>query len=388
MEGRILTKKNIVRLAITGIIIFGGIYVGSHSYIVYLQSFTREKVQVKDLSANITRAILNDFELTVGDEKLIIKAGELRDWTEKYIRDYSENEMTRIATEKVADYVRSLALLRNTEPVNAKFEIKNGKVAEFQPSMVGKVINISKATDAIISALMAGGNAAAINFEEKEPDISLEKINNLGINTLLGKGESNFSGSTAARIHNITVGVGRFNGLLIGPGEEFSFNTSLGDVEESTGYRYELVIKNGKVVPELGGGLCQVATTLFRSAIFSGLPIIERKPHSFPVHYYNPQGFDATIYPGITDLRFKNDTPNHALIQGRIQGNKLTFEIYGSSDGRKTVIDGPYQYDIRSSGTMKAYFIRKIYYGDELKNEEKFSSIYRAPPAKEKNPLE
>ena len=139
---------------------------------------------------------------------------------------------------------------------------------------------------------------------------------------------------------------------------------------------------------ELGGGLCQVSTTLFRSAIMAGLPILERKPHSFPVKYYNPQGFDATIYPGVVDLKFKNDTPHHILIQSRVEGTKLIFDIYGPDNGRKVVLDGPFQYDEKPNGSMKAYFVRKIYQGEILAREERFDSTYGAPAPLERNPLE
>jgi vancomycin resistance protein YoaR len=388
MDGKILTRRNLIRLAITGVIILGGIYLGSEYYINILEKSADERVQLKDFTETINKATSVNFELILDNEKIIIDKTELQNWKELYVREYSQKETLRISDEKVSEYVRTLAVLKDIEPVNAKFEVKNGKVAEFKQSVVGKKINISLASTLIRKALIKGESSAVISFQLTEPEISLEKINNLGITSLIGKGESSFTGSSAARVHNIRVGMSRFNGLLIKPGEEFSFNNYLGEVEESTGFRYELVIKNGKVATEVGGGICQVSTTMFRAAIMSGLPILERKPHSFPVKYYNPQGFDSTIYPGITDLKFKNDTPNNILVQGKVEGTKLTFEIYGSDDGRKVKVEGPYQYDIRPSGAMKAYFTRKIYYDDELKNEEKFTSVYKAPPAQEKNPLE
>ena len=150
------------------------------------------------------------------------------------------------------------------------------------------------------------------------------------------------------------------------------------------------MIKNHKIVYDLGGGICQVSTTLFRAAILAGFSILERHPHAFPVQYYNPQGFDATIYPGFADLKFVNNTPGYIIIQTKIEGTKLMFEIYGSSDGRKVEMTGPVQYDQQSNGAMKAYFTRKITYADNTVKEEKFDSNYRSPllyPL-EKNPLE
>jgi len=137
-----------------------------------------------------------------------------------------------------------------------------------------------------------------------QPEVTTENIDNLGITALLGAGESNFYGSPRNRRHNIAVGSARFNGVLIGPNEEFSFNKVLGKVGPQAGYLPELVIKKNKTVPEYGGGLCQVSTTAFRAALNSGLKITERVPHAYPVRYYNPQGTDATIYPPHPDLRF------------------------------------------------------------------------------------
>jgi vancomycin resistance protein YoaR len=221
-----------------------------------------------------------------------------------------------------------------------------------------------------------------------EPDITLDRINKLGITTLIGHGESDFKGSPSSRVHNIKVGSAKYNGTVVKPGEEFSFNDILGEVDDKNGYQPELVIKGGKLIYEYGGGLCQVSTTLFRSAIMAGLPILERKPHSFPVKYYDPQGYDATIYPGVVDLKFRNDTLNHILIQSRIENTKLIFDIYGSGDGREVFLDGPYQYDQRKNGSMKAYFVRKITYADGSTKEKRFDSNYGASAPLERNPLE
>jgi len=105
--------------------------------------------------------------------------------------------------------------------------------------------------------------------------------------------------------------------------EEFSFINFLGETGPGQGYLAELVIKKDKTIPEYGGGVCQVSTTFFRAAINSGLKITERQHHAFPVTYYNPQGFDATVYDPKPDLRFVNNTPDHLLIETYVQGNEV-----------------------------------------------------------------
>ncbi len=140
-----------------------------------------------------------------------------------------------------------------------------------------------------------------------------------------------------------------------------------------------LVIKNNKTVPEYGGGVCQVSTTMFRAAVYSGLEITERKSHAYPVKYYNPQGFDATVYLPSPDLKFKNNTGNWILIQAKIKDNNLTFEFYGKDDGRKVIVKGPYQYDFQEDGSMKARLEEEVWKNGELILKKTFLSFYKSP---------
>ncbi len=296
----------------------------------------------------------------------------------------------RADKEKIKNYLSSLAPQINNEPVNAELTIKNNKVDIFSLSREGITLMIDKSVEEIEKNIFSYQNYLDKNKNLKEttvelavskvkPEITIENIDNLGITTLLGAGDSNFYGSPKNRRHNIAVGASKFNGILIGPGEEFSFNKILGKVGPRAGYLPELVIKKNKTVPEYGGGLCQVSTTAFRAALNSGMKITERVPHAYPVRYYNPQGTDATIYPPHPDLRFINDTPAFILIQTKIKGNILTFEFYGADDGREVKIDGPYVYDKKRNGSMKAVLYQEIYRNGELVRKDTFSSHYQSP---------
>lgn len=170
-------------------------------------------------------------------------------------------------------------------------------------------------------------------------------LQEMGIKELIGVGHTSFYGSPTNRIHNIKTGVAKLNGSLVAPLEEFSFNSRLGLVDGSTGYKKELVITKRGTIPEYGGGLCQVSTTMFRAAVFSGLKITDRAAHSYAVTYYSQvlgHGLDATIYSGGQDLKFINDTPGYILIQGTVEGNHAYFKFYGTGDGRQVSMDGPY----------------------------------------------
>ncbi len=292
--------------------------------------------------------------------------------------------------EKIKDYLSSLAPQINSEPINAELTIKNGRVEIFALSREGVALTIGESVEEIEREIFSyqnyldkDKNLEKVEIElavnKTQPEITTESIDNLGITALLGIGESNFYGSPKNRRHNIAVGASKFNGVLVGPDEEFSFNKILGKVGPQAGYLPELVIKKNKTVPEYGGGLCQVSTTTFRAALNSGLKITERRPHAYPVRYYDPQGTDATIYPPHPDLRFINDTPSFLLIQTKIKGNVLTFEFYGSDDGREVKIDGPYIYDRKSDGSMKATLHQEIYRDGELERKDTFYSRYQSP---------
>lgn len=180
-----------------------------------------------------------------------------------------------------------------------------------------------------------------------------ENLQALGVKELIADGHTTYYGSPANRMHNIQNGTEKFNGLMIKPGETFSFNEHLGKVDGSTGYRKELVIKPEGTIPEYGGGLCQVSTTMYRAALNAGFPIIERKPHSYVVMYYaqiGGHGIDATIYPGASDLKFTNDTRGDILMQSYTEGAEVHFKFYGTSDGRKIALEGPIITNYRSPG--------------------------------------
>lgn len=292
--------------------------------------------------------------------------------------------------QKTKNYLTSLAPLINQEPIDAKLSFRDGKVTVFTLSQNGIKLEIENNVQ-IISSGVLENKEIILKTEEIKAAITTESINNLGITAFLGKGTSNFAGSPANRVHNIKIATAKFNGTLIKPGETFSFNLILGDVGPEQGYEPELVIKKNKTVPEYGGGICQVSTTIFRAAVNSGLKVTERFAHAFPVKYYNPQGFDATIYPPSPDLKFVNDTPANILIQSKLVGTELTFEIYGTEDFRKVKITGPNQYEVNEDGSMKTVLIQEVYDKEgTLMFKKTFYSNYKSPnlyPV-ERNPLE
>ncbi|HBB03230.1 MAG: VanW family protein [Candidatus Peregrinibacteria bacterium GW2011_GWF2_38_29] len=211
---------------------------------------------------------------------------------------------------------------------------------------VGEEVDQDKLIELLEIAMNENVQIVKIPIIQTSPEVSIsEDLQALGIKELIGTGHTSYYNSPKNRIHNIANGVAKFNGVLIKPDEIFSFNKTLGRVDETTGYLKELVIRPEGTVPEYGGGLCQVSSTMYRAAIYAGLPIIERSPHSYAVTYYSQiggHGLDATIYPGVHDLKFKNDTGAHILVQSYTDSLEAYYKFYGTSDGRKVAMDGPY----------------------------------------------
>lgn len=249
-------------------------------------------------------------------------------------------------------------------PEDARFTVSEGKVSAFALGHNGRSIDTQAATALIANELKRNTGAVSLAISLPvltiEPTVQSDDAQSLGIVELIGEGQTDFSGSSKSRIHNFNRALEQFQGVLIPPQKEFSFVSLLGEVDGEHGYLPELVIKNNKTEPEFGGGICQVSSTVFRAAIYSGLKITMRKNHAYPVHYYAPYGMDATIYIPSPDLRFVNNTPKHILIQSEIEGTKMFIRFYGTSDGRKTSVDGPHILERKPDGSMKTVFTQTV----------------------------
>lgn len=281
--------------------------------------------------------------------------------------------------EKIYDFLSTLKPEIDQEVKEPELVLENNKAIKFTPPEDGVKSDIKATTFNIVSALKNNSTSTQVAITVLKPQNELGNQNGLGIKELIARGESSFKGSPKNRRHNIQIGLEKISGAIILPGEEFSFNDHLGPVEEDQGFLPELVIKKTGTVPELGGGLCQVSSTTFRAAMKAGLPITQRKNHSYAVQYYSPQGTDATIYPGVIDLKFVNDTPGAILIWPYLKDkDTLIFDFYGTKDSREVILSKPYTYDRREDGSMKATWEREVINnGESVKNV--FNSVYLSP---------
>jgi len=254
----------------------------------------------------------------------------------------------------IVKYLSDLSAKYEQQAVDLDLEISAGEVSNFQTPKDGIIVDKVAALDKIMTVLQNRSNASASSSQIELTDNVVhagvsDRAKQLGIKELIGTATTTFAGSTNNRIHNIKVGAEKLNGALILPGNQFSTINTLGPVDADHGFVQELVIKGPDTIPEYGGGLCQVSTTLFRAALNAGLPITERQNHSYRVSFYEKDGdgnkigpgLDATIYEPHPDLKFKNDTANSILVTDEVVGKKITFNFYGTSDGRTSKIIGP-----------------------------------------------
>lgn len=367
---------------------------------------TKAKIHLSDISSLPKQAEeianLAPFELKSIEKKKTFNISRLEfaSWLK-----VSDDLKIGLDKEKVTKFFdENIAKQINQEALQPKIELNGDRVSIFEPGRDGLILDYEASILAIEEAV-AKKDLTNISLVTKVETIEkVSQANDLGIFELIGSGHSNFAGSPANRRHNIRTGASKLHGLIIKPGEEFSLVGSLGKVDGSTGYLQELVIKDNKTIPEYGGGLCQIATTMFRAALGTGLPITERRNHSYRVSYYEPAGTDATIYMPRPDLKFRNDTGNNILIQARFEGyNDIYFDFWGKSDGRTATTTYPVIYNIVKPGPTQiiettdlkpgekkctekahsgadAYFDYTVIYNQGKENENKvetrFSSKY------------
>ncbi len=253
-------------------------------------------------------------------------------------------KVLRDFTEKIAAEVRVL-------PRNAHFRSVGGHLEVAEEGVPGWELPVESTLEAIYAAVLSPDKReVALTLREVPPAITSETIRDprWGIREVVGVGESHFAGSPPYREHNIVVGARLLDGILIAPGETFSFLEHIGPIDESQGFVEGYSIIAERTVRNVGGGICQVSTTVFRAALMAGLPIIERHPHAYRVKYYEQNsivGLDATIFVSTgTDLKFRNDTPAYLLMQFEVYTDTDTLYVYlyGTKPNREVVLDGPY----------------------------------------------
>jgi vancomycin resistance protein YoaR len=286
--------------------------------------------------------------LTSGAQRWEWSPAEIARWMQvRQISDIDDRPAITLSLDQAA--MRSalvpIATVLRVEGTLPRVDWNNGNLQIRQPGNPGRGLDAPQALAQITTALRGGSRSIELPMITLPPPVTETNLASLGITEQIGVGVSSFRASQQYRITNIRAGSRRMDGLLIPPGATFSFNANLGPVDARNGFVEGLAIVNNRTQKEWGGGLCQVSTTVFRAAFWSGLAITERHEHAFRISWYEelgePPGLDATIYTGVTDMRFINDTGGWILMQTYVdlQRQRLTVALYGAPSARQVSMD-------------------------------------------------
>ena len=260
-----------------------------------------------------------------------------------------ERYQVGLQTDGLSSFLEGVApqLALNRENARLIFNDETRQLEMIEPAVIGRSLNVAGTVEAINQKLLAGDHKIALDLEHTAPQVGDDATaEQLGISELVSSQTSYFYGSSAERIQNITISAAQYHGLLVAPGATFSMGEELGDVSLDNGYAEALIIYGNRTIQGVGGGVCQVSTTLFRTVFFGGYPVIERYPHAYRVGYYELKadggyntslaGLDATVYTPLVDFKFTNDTPNWLLMETYVNqaARTLTWKFYSTSDGR------------------------------------------------------
>jgi len=259
--------------------------------------------------------------------------------------------------EKWAAYLSQLANQIDRPPRDARFEIdpEVGTLTVLQPSQQGWTLDVPRALAMIAALPTQPTNRVELPVNIVRPAVPMEEAYNMGFTGVVAEATTYFKGSAEARVRNIQVAASKFHGVVVPPGEVFSFNEYLGPVTAEAGFEDSLIIWGDRTAVGIGGGVCQVSTTAFRAAFFGGFELVERWAHGYRVSWYETgtgPGLDATVYSPQVDFKFRNDTEHYLLIQTETdpEAGTLTFRFYGTPTGRVVTVEGPVEENVVTHG--------------------------------------
>lgn len=231
------------------------------------------------------------------------------------------------------------AMVRLAEEVRRKpqdaYLTLNGDEVVIHPQKTGTELDVEsclRQLQEIVGDGQSGDYPLPVKVEQ--PRVTASDLEAFGC--VLGGYSTSFASSSRDRAHNIATAADALNGTLIGPGETFSFNKVVGPRSNETGYKTAPIYSGGKVVPGIGGGVCQVSSTTYNAFLLAGFDIVQRSNHAMPVHYL-PAGRDATVVYGVIDLKVRNPFPNSTYLLAGVSGKTLWIKVLGSKTDKAEV---------------------------------------------------
>ena len=333
------------------------------SFAIQIQDFQPSLTtdQVSPIQKQVSSILASPWVVTFPSTQVIVDAPQLGSLlTTKYVVN-DQGITTGMALDVKDDVlkkdIQDWAKSVDQPASNANLIVDNGVVKVSQDGVNGtqvdQVTTNINIKNALVSFVAGASRTIAATIETALPAVRADTLVSLGITQKIGTATTDFSGSPVNRKANIAFGQRKLNGTLVLPGQEYSTIALLAPITTDAGYLNELVIKDNRTVPDAGGGLCQVSTTLFRAVLNAGLPYTERANHAYRVGYYERgvgPGLDATIYDPQPDFRWKNDFATAVYVQSSIKGDTITFDIYGTSDNRVSTIGQTTVFNITPPG--------------------------------------
>ncbi|MGL4912380.1 MAG: VanW family protein [Romboutsia sp.] len=276
---------------------------------------------------------------------------------------------------KLSEYIQKVSKDINVEMVNAKVYVSGG--IGYNPSVTGKDLDIASTKESIISNIKDkkyGEIQLKVNL--KEPEVTTEDVQS--VNALLGQYTTKFSTGAPSRTHNIRTAAQKSSNVLLMPGEEYSYNNLTGMRTRSNGYKDAPVIINGKLEDALGGGVCQVSTTLYNSVLSSGMKLTSITNHSLASNYV-PLGRDAMVNDGGTDFKFKNPYSHPVFIKNSVGNGTVTSSIYGNAGDKPNLNIYVETFKVNGLDAANTYRIYKDSNGNVIEREHVDRSVYKKP---------
>lgn len=274
-----------------------------------------------------------DFEKAVDEAYNMGRAGNIvkRYFDALHIRIGKKDIPIKFYYEKdnILKVLDGIAKEINKEAINASIRLKaEGFV--ITPEKQGVKLDNNKAAE-IIAKRVENYDISKVELPVDIIEAEIKKSELANINEKLGEYSTKFNANNTSRSYNIKLATKSVTDVLVPPGQVFSLNKTIGPRLEKYGYKTAKVIINNEYVDGIGGGICQVSTTLYNAALLSNMKIVERKNHSMPSDYVS-LGRDATISGDYIDMKFENNGKYPIYIYGEVKGNQVKFSIYGKEE--------------------------------------------------------
>ena len=305
--------------------------------------------------ATLTAALSHPVQVTFENSVWTIPAAEIAKFVEQSVATneqggtsvtigVNQDGLAEWLNERFGDDIQR-------DPVDAEVGWNGERLISVEESVDGVTLDAPKLATAVEQAFFGTGGSVVAPVDKTSPEIDSKNLNALGITTLLGSGQSNYSGSSDGRATNVAVGASLLNGTLIPPHGVFSFNDSIGLIDEEKGFVEAQVIDGEKIGKDIGGGICQVSTTVFRAAFLAGMPITEWWPHRFRIGFYELDGWEPGLDASIlqptddpatwADFKFENPSDSWMLVESWTDGVNVWVNLYGADLGYDVEVTGP-----------------------------------------------